>query len=212
MPHVVNGCGTWYYGKRNREEHVGVCRSCGATTTLTSYDTRLYAVFLMVPIVPLRRRRIIEQCASCKRHLVLPLKDWQVAQERARTTLEAYRAARGDVTLAEECLRASIGYRDQAMFLTVADELAQDFAHDARMLCLLAGGYDTFSRLEDEERVLNMALAVEDDAETREALAHCLLRLKRPEEAEPLLQHIIDQGIPDRVDHLYFLGQCWQAE
>ena len=59
MPQVVNGCGTWYYGKKNLQQYQGVCRACGALTTLSSYDTRLYAVVFFIPLIPLARKRII---------------------------------------------------------------------------------------------------------------------------------------------------------
>lgn len=210
MPHIVNGCGTWYYGKRNREEREGVCRHCHRTAKLTSYDTRLYVVALMIPVFPLRKRRIIEQCGVCKRHLALPLKEWQVAQDRSRATIDQYRTARRDAAMAEECLRACLGYRDRATFGPLADELASDFADNPRILCMIAAGHTLFGGHAEAEQLLRRALALADDAETREMLAETLLNQGRPEEAEPLLAHIVDHGIPDRVDNLYALARTWQ--
>ena len=212
MPQIVNGCGTWYYGKRNYEEYPGTCHSCGQVTTLASYDTRLYVVALMIPIIPLGRRRIIEKCAVCSRHMALSLKEWQVAQERAQTTIQRYRTARGEVQLAEDCLHACVSYRDQQTFVDLAEDMARDFSANARMLLLLAAGYEVFGRPADSERLLRASLALDNIDETRETLADCLLRQGRPAEAEPLLEHIITQGIPDRVDHLYFLAQSWQMK
>src|SRR4051812_3992651 len=68
MPQIVNGCGTWYYGKKNLQSYEGRCRACSRIATLTSYDTRLYVVFVMIPIIPLGKKRIIEQCGACTRH------------------------------------------------------------------------------------------------------------------------------------------------
>ncbi|MGH7213447.1 MAG: hypothetical protein ACREIT_01505 [Tepidisphaeraceae bacterium] len=92
MPQMVNGCGTWYYGKKNLIQYQGTCRACGAVTTLTSYDTRLYVVIILIPVIPLGRKRIVEECASCQRHFAVPLKDWQRAQQRTEEMIAAYRA------------------------------------------------------------------------------------------------------------------------
>src|SRR6476661_10555044 len=77
MPQVHDGIGTWYYGKKRILRHKGVCGFCNAVGELVSYDTTLYFVVFMVPLVPLRRKRILEQCPHCSMHRVLPLKQWQ---------------------------------------------------------------------------------------------------------------------------------------
>jgi Tetratricopeptide repeat len=212
MPHVVNGCGTWYYGRKNLEQHQGVCRYCGSVATLTSYDTRLYAVVVMIPIVPLRAKRIIEDCSACRRHSVLPLKVWQVAKRRADETIAAYRKSRGDEELAKDVLRACVGYRDLPTFVAMAPELERDFASHAQMLAMLASAQDAFARLPEAERLLRAAMAVEDSAEVREALADVLIRLGRADEAEPYLAHVVEQGLPDRVDALLQLAQAYQLK
>jgi hypothetical protein len=43
------------------------------------------------------------------------------------------------------------------------------------------------------------ALAINDDKDTREMLADALLSQGKPDEAEPLLQHIIDEKRTDRA-------------
>jgi tetratricopeptide (TPR) repeat protein len=210
MPQVVNGCGTWYYGKKNVQQYEGVCRACHQRTTLKSYDTRLYVVFLMVPIFPLGRKRIIEECAACRRHHAASLAEYRKVQERARQAIDAFCRKPGDADLAEEVISACLGFRDLTSFLEVAPQLEAHQANSARILKLLAGTHDAFGRLADCERVLSAALQAEDEDETREMLADCLIRQDRPDEAAPYVQHIIDDGIPDRVDHLYQLAQAYQ--
>ena len=70
MPATVNGIGTHYYGKSNASSRTGVCRACGATCRLDSYDTRLWLVVIYIPIIPLGRKRITDQCSRCRRHWV----------------------------------------------------------------------------------------------------------------------------------------------
>ena len=55
MPQVINGIGTWYWGKRNIHAIQSQCQHCGHIGELLSYDTRAYFVVLFIPIIPLRR-------------------------------------------------------------------------------------------------------------------------------------------------------------
>ena len=81
MPATYNGIGTHYYGKKNPEERVGTCRSCRGHTKLTSYDARLWFVVLFIPIFPLGRKRILDECSGCRRHYVLELDKWETAKQ-----------------------------------------------------------------------------------------------------------------------------------
>ena len=93
MPTTVNGIGTHYYGKSNRDARNGVCRSCGANTRLESYDTRLWFVVLFVPLVPLGRKRIIDQCGRCSRHFVADQAKYETARQlNVSGELEQYRS------------------------------------------------------------------------------------------------------------------------
>jgi tetratricopeptide (TPR) repeat protein len=212
MPQTVNGCGTWYYGKKNLQQYQGVCRSCHALTTLSSYDTRLYVVVAFIPIIPLARKRIIEQCPACTRHGAMPLDDWHRAEKRSADAIAAYRARPQDRELAKEAMAACAGFRNLPQFLDVAPDVERNLPRDGETLRLLAAVYDLFGRAADVERVLKLALAAQDEDETRELLADCLLRQNRPHEAQALLAHVVERGIPDRVGALYSLAQGYQLK
>ena len=68
MPSVVNGIGTWYYGKKNLCQYSGSCEFCGCEGELLSYDTTLYFTFVFIPVIPLGKKRIMSQCPNCQRH------------------------------------------------------------------------------------------------------------------------------------------------
>ena len=68
MPTTYNGIGTHYYGKKNRTVRTAACHSCNRVGQLASYDTRLWFVIIFIPVIPLKRKRIIDQCPSCTRH------------------------------------------------------------------------------------------------------------------------------------------------
>ncbi|HVR87126.1 MAG TPA: hypothetical protein VMU54_22565 [Planctomycetota bacterium] len=89
MPHTFNGVGTHYYGKANLLERPGSCEFCGQPATIQSYDTRYWFVILFIPIIPLGRKRIIDQCGRCRRHRAAKLADW--LQVRAKAMEEGMR-------------------------------------------------------------------------------------------------------------------------
>lgn len=76
MPFTLNGIGTHYYGAKNRSARVDVCTSCNRSATLSSYDTREWICFVFIPIIPLVKYRIIDDCSSCRRHRRMSWKDF----------------------------------------------------------------------------------------------------------------------------------------
>ena len=70
MPTTVNGVGTHYYGKRDIASRVGTCQYCGTQGKLDTYTTRLWFVIVFIPIIPLKRVRLLDYCPRCSRHWV----------------------------------------------------------------------------------------------------------------------------------------------
>ena len=81
MPITYNSVGTRYSGKRNVETRTAACHSCGRHVTLTSYDTRLFFVILYIPLIPLARKRIIDECPVCRRHYALDAEKWETQKQ-----------------------------------------------------------------------------------------------------------------------------------
>jgi tetratricopeptide (TPR) repeat protein len=81
MPYTLNGIGTHYYGHRNPTFRQGVCEACQASGSLESYETRLWFVILFIPIIPLKRLKIIDQCPRCRRHFAVNPDEWESARQ-----------------------------------------------------------------------------------------------------------------------------------
>ncbi|MCA9099318.1 MAG: hypothetical protein KDA36_13070, partial [Planctomycetaceae bacterium] len=93
MPYTVNGIGTHYYGKKNLQVRRDYCRSCHHLGDLKSYDTRLWFVVVFIPIIPLGRKRIIDECPSCSRHFAANLDKFEMGRQLAISgALDEYRA------------------------------------------------------------------------------------------------------------------------
>src|SRR4051794_32378846 len=101
MPTLHNGIGTWYYGKKNLQTRPGVCDSCHKPTELQSYDTRLWFVIFLIPVIPLGRKHILDKCPKCSRHRSLPLKEWEALKAKnISEAMAAYKASPADAKAA----------------------------------------------------------------------------------------------------------------
>lgn len=112
MPYTLNGIGTHYYGAANRSAHVGVCKACGKSATISSYDTREWICVLFIPIIPLTRYRILDDCSRCRRHHRISARDFS---DKLQTTLAPLRVkirhAPTDPEPQLELIRTLIGWQ-----------------------------------------------------------------------------------------------------
>lgn len=213
MPTVVNGIGTWYYGKKRIHRLKNVCSFCNRTAELESYDTTLYFVIAFIPLVPLGRKRILEQCPACQKHRVVSLDKWEAtkAQDLARL-LDELRANPDDRATIQSAIALATFYQDEVLFDKLAPALAGHRLDDAAIQAQLGAAYSYFARRQEAEAAFRASLAVQDDPAVREQLALNLLRQHRPEEASPYLRHILDERLSDRAGMIYLLVEGYQAE
>lgn len=102
MPTTYNGIGTHYYGNRRRRTRKAVCQICGRPAQLSTYDTRLWFVVLLVPVIPLSRRKIVDQCGVCQQHYSFPLRAWETGRlADLSAAVERYRREPAEDTAAE---------------------------------------------------------------------------------------------------------------
>lgn len=117
MPYTLNGIGTHYYGARNRSARVDVCKSCNRSATLSSYDTREWFCVVFIPIIPLTKYRIIDDCSSCRKHHRMKLAAFGEQVESAVAPLrEAVRRSPSDPQVHLDLVNTLISWemRDEA--------------------------------------------------------------------------------------------------
>ena len=84
MPATINGIGTHYYGAKNRSARVGTCKACGRSATLSSYDTREWFCVIFIPLIPIKKYRILNDCSRCRKHYRIAADEF--AQKLAEAT------------------------------------------------------------------------------------------------------------------------------
>ena len=195
MPATYNGIGTRYVGRQNVDTRVGACSSCRREGTLTSYDTRLWFVVFYIPVIPLARKRIIDDCSSCRRHYVMPLDQWEAGKQLSISgAMEEFRRE-PTPEKAIEAQRQLIAYHQGAQAEEFGQTMAGQFADNANVLLYLGGASEHLGRYERAADYFRRALELRPDLPgARMAVAEDHLRHGRLDEARGLLDFLEAPG------------------
>ena len=214
MPTTYNGIGTHYYSKRNVETRVNVCQQCGREGTLTSYDTRLWVVIVFIPVFPLERKRIIDQCSHCSRHYAINLHKWQTAgQLEISGADETYRSsptAENAIALHQKLL----AFHQTARADEFEKEIAQKFPSNAKALAYLGASLAHLGKHTDAFSYFRRALDFRPDLpEAKIGMGMEHLRQNRLHDAQNMFDILDKPGAGQlySLEPLELLGNAFQA-
>jgi tetratricopeptide (TPR) repeat protein len=217
MPYTLNGIGTHYYGRSNASAHRANCSSCGRLATLTSYDTRECFCVLFIPLIPLSKYRIIDQCSSCRRHHRMKLEEFkQNLEGRATPLREAVRANPTDPAAREELIRALIGFGmlsdAEAAARAAVEALPQNGALNRLAGQILSMKGDSAGAMAFLQRAVHFD---KDDAAGRLSLARVYYFQRMYAEAARELEEARrvtpnDAAVLSLLAETYFQAQRWQ--
>jgi tetratricopeptide (TPR) repeat protein len=195
MPITYNGIGTHYYGKRNLDSRVHNCQQCGHHATLSSYDTRLWFVVFFLPVIPLARKRIIDDCASCRRHYAVDLAKWHtMSQLEISGADEQYRAT----PTAEKAIalhQQLTAFHQNARAEQFRAEMAAKYNDNATVHAYLGSALDCQGRQAEALTHFTRALELRPDLpEARVGVALDHIRHERLTEADRLLEFLDKPG------------------
>ncbi|MDB6064613.1 MAG: cellulose synthase subunit BcsC [Pedosphaera sp.] len=195
MPITYNGIGTHYYGKRNVQSRPGVCPHCRRSVTLLSYDTRLWFVIFLIPIIPLGRKRIIDSCPACRRHYVAELQKWETARQlEISGALDKYRTNPTPET-AIEAHRQLVIFHQLNEAEVFQKEMCEKFPDNARIQIYLALTMSQLGKAREAEPFFKRAFELRPDLpEARAGVAQIYIREKRLDDARALLDFMDKPG------------------
>lgn len=212
MPSTYNGIGTWYYGKQHVHRLKGSCPHCHRIGELESYDTTLYFVFFMIPIIPLKKKRILESCPYCQMHRVIDLSQWEEGKQKAiAEIIEKLRQDPDNREVILEAIGMSSFFQDQPLFDKLTT-LAVDKTGDAEIQAALAAGYSYFSQRDKAIEAYKHSLVAEDNPRVRRDLAINFLRMGDPDQAEPLLRHVWETPDQEGIGHVQLLIEAYRSQ
>lgn len=213
MPHLVNGTGTRYYGKDNRHRHDAYCEDCGRHRMLDSYDARCYVALFFLPLIPLGKRRIVDECPDCHRHRVVKLKEWnRIREVDLHSAVEELRADPKNEKKAQNALGLAVAYQHAETFEASRLLIEQSLGENVEVMSALGSACVCFADLSAAEQAYARALEINDSRDLKESLGLVLLRQGKPEIAMRRLAHIFHDVEPDRVELLYLLVEGFQAK
>ena len=214
MPHVHNGIGTWYYGKKNKQTRQGVCGQCGQSATLTTYDTRLYVVFLMIPVFPLGKKHIIDDCSRCRRHRVAKLADWEIQKKKSIDEALAKMATDPtDPKLAIELHRNYLYFGQQPEAEKLLAFMKEHFAEDAKTQFYIGAALEYLGRGKEATVCFERALQLDPAmAEAKRAVGMGFAEQGRLDEARAMLKYLEEPEGSGAKDPalVYTLGCAFQ--
>ncbi len=195
MPYTVNGIGTHYYGKRNRQVRNGACRSCGRHAELASYDTRLWFVVFFIPVIPLGRKRVVDECPLCTRHFSMKADQFAVASQL--TVSEGREKYQSDPTV-ENALDAHARMllcHQHTEADTFREEVLPQFPRDAALRAGLASHLEQVGRYGEAAPLYAEAHRLEPELpEARVGVAFARMNEGKLDEARKLLDFMEKPG------------------
>jgi len=200
MPVTVNGIGTHYYGKKNLETRPGVCRQCGKGVNLCSYDTRLWFVIVFIPIIPLGRKRILDQCPACRRHFVLDLHKWETTKQlEISGALEQFRSnPTPEAAIAVH--QQLINFHQMAQAAEFRQMMLGKFSDNAKIHAYLGIVLTQLGKPEEAATCFSRALELRPDLpEARVGVARMHLRTQKFDEARKLLDFLVSSTFQNEL-------------
>lgn len=163
MPTTYNGIGTHYYGKKNRTVRTAACHSCNRVGSLASYDTRLWFIIVFIPVIPLKRKRIIDQCPSCTRHYAADADVYEQSKQlQVSGALDQFRREPSpEAALQVHGLLLSYHEREQAA--QFRETVRQRFPAEAELMAGLAAQLDHASEFGPAFEFYEAALKLQPD-------------------------------------------------
>lgn len=195
MPTTYNGIGTHYYGRRNPVTRPGTCPHCHRNVTLESYDTKLWFVFVFLPVIPLGRKRIIDKCSACSVHMAVDADQWETAKQlEVSGAREQFRTdPTPDNAIAAH--QQLINFHQHTEAAQFRETLNKEFADHAKVQASLGLVLERLGQPAEAQPHFQRALAVRPDLpEARVGVAREHMRQGRLDEARQLLDFLERPG------------------
>jgi tetratricopeptide (TPR) repeat protein len=211
---TVNGIGTHYYGKKNRSVRTAACASCHRVGSLESYDTRLWFVVVFIPVIPLGRKRIIDQCPVCRRHFVAGAAVFeQNKQLQISGSLEHFRRE-PSAEAAASVHQSLVAFREFEQAAQFRNGVLPMYPDNVGLRVQMAQQLRAFSSNTEAFALFEQALALDPDhPEARAGVALARMTEGKLDEARPLLDFLEEPGAGKRfsLQPIDVLARCYQG-
>lgn len=192
MPTTINGIGTHYYGKKNKESEEGICDFCQRDAILSDYETRTWFVFIFIPIIPLGKKKILNHCSKCRQHMAMPLSEWEDLEERELSSgIEKLSQNSNDPKVALEVFGTLLGFSKKEEARDLADSMEEKFPDDIDVQITVGSWHEKEKRMVEADRCFQRAYDSDpEDPRSIRAIGITKLQNGHVEEAKELLDKL----------------------
>ncbi len=148
--------------KRHWSLRWGECPHCGEADYRPSYDASKMAVAFGLPLLPLGKVHVHEDCAVCREGEVHGLAAWEsMREERFIPALESFSQRENDPEAASAALEQTVALGEPEEFGRLAQMIEDAYSGNAEILSRLAWCHGHFARFDDARRLYRRALSLE---------------------------------------------------
>jgi len=171
---VKRGFATEFIGKRSIDGHVDRCPGCGKLTLLGSYTTTRCAKWLGLPLLPLGRVRVLDECPHCgRRGCTSHRRLAKVRKQDLKAMMEGFTRKPDDPGTCAHGLHTLMVYDEKAWFLDVMKTYGLRFEKEARIQALIAQGLCRFGQYDEAAAYCRKALVLGGGKPIEELLEKC---------------------------------------
>lgn len=213
MPSTVNGIGTHYYGAKYKRTRQAVCQLCGRPASLSTYETRLWFVVFFLPIIPLQRRRILDQCSVCQRHYAVPVRAWETGRRTdPAVAIERFRREKSEEA-ALDVHGQLVEYLEMDHAEAFRREMLEEFPKGVLLRAGFASQLEYRGVLKEAAKLWDEAYKLQPDhPEVRIGMARRKMQEQEFDEARELLRFLEEPGAEQQynMDPLFDLAGHYQ--
>ena len=167
-----------------------------------SYDTRLFFVILYIPIIPLARKRILDECPVCRRHYAIDAEKWETQKQLGISgAMDTYEAS-PTPEAAMELHQTMLNFHQRAQAAEFRRGMVEKFGENAHVRAYLGEALTRAGNAAEGAPHFTRALELRPDLpEARVGVARQHLGAQRLDDARGLLDFLEKPG----AEHLYSL-------
>jgi len=177
------------------EASTATCRSCGHHGPLASYETTLWFVVIFIPVIPLGRKRIIDECPRCRRHYVAKADEYAMASQLAVSEARQKYSNQPNVESALEAHAKMLGFHQHEEADALRTDALAKFPRDAALRCAFAHHLNQMARYAEATPLYEEAYKIDPTyPEARVGMAFIRMNQGELDEARKLLDHLEKPG------------------
>ncbi len=189
---MINRFETDYIGKNNLNAHFCRCSGCNRLTQLYSYDTRHFVKFFNLPIIPLKRYHVLDECPHCGQRGITTARKF--AKDRKQNLAEMMAGFASDADNPENCahaLHTLMVYNEASWFDDLHESYGLRFETNPQIQHIIAQGLCRFGEYEYAITHCRKAIVLGAGKAAEELMDFCHTLLEAKENVSGLTEHQI---------------------